>query len=110
MWYHLNEGEIAPIIKEYKRGLLQGLLNNAADGTEGGNDTPEEQARKTKIYNMEKECFQQIKAAEKTMLDEISQFRDGEEQTINNYKLNNNHKAALEKVLEKSLADKAREK
>lgn len=110
VWYHLNEGEIAPIIKEYKRAALQGVLNNAADGNDNAMDTPEEQARKTKIYNMEKECFQQIRTAEKAMLDEISSFRDGEEQTINTYKLDNNLKGALEKVLEKSLADKAREK
>ena len=106
----MNEGEIAPIIKEYKRAALQGVLNSQADGNESATDSAEEQARKTKIYNMEKECYQQIKIAERNMLDEISSFRDGEEQTINTYKLDNNLKAALEKILEKSLADKAREK
>lgn len=106
----MNEGEIAPIVKEYERKYLQGAMANTAEGNDTTQDNPEEQARKTEIYSMEKECFQQIKNAEKTMLDEISSFRDGEEQTINTYKQDNNLKAALEKILEKSLTDKAREK
>lgn len=110
VWYHLNEGEIKPIIKEYSRKELHGSHSNTTDGNDGGYDNPEELARKGIIYTMEKDCIKAIKDAEKVMLEEISAFRDSEEQTINAYKADNNLKGALEKILEKSLSDKAREK
>ena len=108
--YHLNDGEIAPIIKEYDRAILTGVLSTAADGNDNITENPEEQARQQKIYNMEKDCLQHIKDAESKIMSEFATFRDGEEEVINEYKATNNIKDALEKILEKSLNDKAREK
>lgn len=73
-------------------------------------DSLDDQIWKTKAYNMEKECFQQIKNSEKNIEEEFKVFREGEEEIINEYKASSNIKDALEKVLEKSLQDKAREK
>lgn len=44
------------------------------------------------------------------MMDEFALFRDGEEEEINTLKATNNIRDAMDKILEKSLSDKAREK
>lgn len=108
--YHLNDGEIAPIIKDYDRANLTGVLTTTADGYENAIENPEEQARQQKIYNMEKDCLQNIKDLESNIKQEFTTFRDKEEEIINQYKDTNNLKDALINVLEKSLYDKAREK
>ena len=108
--YHLNDGEIAPIIKEIDRKVLTGSQTSSAEGNDGATEHPDELARQQKIYLMEKECFLQIRNSEKNMMAEFEAFRDGEEEVINEYKVSSNLKDALEKILEKSLTDKAREK
>ena len=86
------------------------MLTTAADGYENTIENPEEQARQQKIYNMEKDCLQNIKDSETNIKQEFTTFRDKEEEIINQYKDTNNLKDALINVLEKSLYDKAREK
>jgi hypothetical protein len=108
--YHLNEGEISPIIKEIDRKKLTGMQTTSAEGADGTTENPEDLAREQKIYLMEKDCFQQIRNSEKNMRREIEDFRDGEEELINEYKATSNIQDALEKILEKSLTDKARER
>ena len=108
--YHLNESEIAPIVREYDRAMLSGSFSSPADGGEVTIANPEELARQQKINQLDKDCLKNIRNAEKNMMDEFALFRDGEEEEINTLKTTNNIRDAMDKILEKSLSDKAREK
>lgn len=59
---------------------------------------------------MEKECLSGIKNAENTIKEEFKVYWDEVEKNINTYKKNNNMKDALNKIIEKTLHDRARER
>jgi hypothetical protein len=109
IFYHLNEGEIAPICRVYSRSELTGVPS-MHDGAEHASKDPEDQIRQQKIYNMEKECINGIKLSENSIKEELKKNRSEVEEKINSYKATNNHEEALKVILEKTLHDKAREK
>jgi len=109
IFYHMNEGDIAPIHSVYKRDLVSGFAT-ISENTEKKNDNPEEQIKHQKIHGKEKECVSNIKSSEAINNSEISSWRVQTEKDIDACKLTNNIDEAMEKVLEVSLHDKARKK
>lgn len=109
IFYHMNEGDIAPIHAVYKRDLVSGFAT-ISENTEKKNDNPEEQLKHQKIHGKEKECVQMVKSSESINSSEIGFWRVQVEKDIDACKLTNNIDEAMEKVLEVSLHDKARKK
>ena len=103
----MNEGDISPIHAVYSREMITGLAT-ISDNAEKKIDNPEEQIKHQKIYSMEKDCFSGIKASETLNDNEIKTYKVDTEKAIENCKLTNNIGEALDKVLERTLHDKAR--
>lgn len=91
VYYHMNEGEISPIYKEYNREHMQGFGKFKESSDKKGDD-PIVQQQNQKMLGMEKECIQQIKLQESTAKED--------EKSVREDKI----------MLEKTLYDKARDK
>lgn len=74
VFYHLNDGEIAPICRVYERDKLSGM-STLSDGSAMRNSDPEDQIRQSKILNKEKECYNGIKDFEKYNNEDIETYR-----------------------------------
>lgn len=89
VYYHMDEGEIEPIKKEYARDKILGY--GKIDASEKKDDSLIQQEHQN-LLSKEKECYQVIRNEEGTISDEYKQMRNG----------------IL--TIEKTLYDKAREK
>ncbi|EGR33096.1 hypothetical protein IMG5_061790 [Ichthyophthirius multifiliis] len=74
--YHMNEGEITPIIKIYSRDTMHGFAKLNEPGGDNKIDDPLVQLENTKIVNLEKECLNQLKQQEKIAKDDEGQMRE----------------------------------
>jgi len=105
--YHLEEGQIYPLIKEIPREAIQGQAK-LSDGDKKMQDSQEQREHK-KVHDLEKECYTQMKNQEHVAKGEIDDKRKREDK-INEYRQTNAIEEANRDVLEKTLHDKAKER
>ncbi|KAL4445104.1 hypothetical protein ABPG74_018832 [Tetrahymena malaccensis] len=92
VYYHMNDGEITPIVKIYPRDSMHGFAKLNEPGGDNKIDDPLVQLENTKMVNLEKDCLNQLKQQEKIARDDEKTIREGEIR------------------LEKTLYDKARDR
>lgn len=91
VYYHMNQGEISPLYKEYPRELL-GFPKNESSSSDKKADDPIAQQQNQKMLGMEKECYISVKSQETAAKEDEKGIRE-------------------DKVtIERTLYDKAREK
>lgn len=61
VYYHMNDGEITPIIKVYPRDSMHGFAKLNEPGGDSKIDDPLVQLENTKMVNLEKDCLNQLK-------------------------------------------------
>jgi len=81
IFYHMNEGDIAPIHCVYPRDLVSGF-GAPSENQEKKDVNPEELLKHQKIHSKEKECVTMIKNAEIKNNNEISNVRGAIEKEI----------------------------
>jgi hypothetical protein len=103
--YHLEEGQIYPLIAEHKRDdIKQGKLE-----TDKRSQDTEEQRMFKKIHDYEKDCYTNMKTQESAAFTEMDEKQKREEK-INDYRQSSAIDEAKKDILEKTLYDKAKEK
>lgn len=107
VYYHLEEGQIAPLVAEYPRDQIQ-VHAKLNEGEKKMNDA-KKQLEYKRVHDLEKEGVNQMKNQEEVAEREQEKKTDIEEK-INRYRKSNALEEANRDILEKSLQDKAREK
>jgi hypothetical protein len=98
VYFHMNEGEINPMYKEFMRESMLGFAK-LNEGSGDKKDDPLIQQENQKMLSMEKDCYQQIKQQEVSAGEEEKQMREEEitlEQTLHD-KAREKNKEALKK-------------
>ena len=108
IYYHMNDGDIAPIVVEYQRENIVGM-GKMNDSGEKKLEDPRVQQEHQKIFTMEKETVQQIKGQESSAKEETENHKEFETK-ITMLRATNSVDEANKVILEKTLHDKAREK
>ncbi|EGR28306.1 hypothetical protein IMG5_178860 [Ichthyophthirius multifiliis] len=78
VYFHLNEGEITPIVKIYQRDQLHGFQKTSEQQDSNKLDDHLVQLEYSKMVNLEKECINQLKQAEKVQKDDEVIMRETE--------------------------------
>jgi hypothetical protein len=95
--YHLENQQIAPLVKEFEREEILGVT--------GGNDSGEDKDRirlMQEVYGLEKKCYHGVKQSETRVKEEFEKFREEMEQKINVLK-DGEEGVELEDILERGL-------
>ena len=108
IYYHYQEGRITSTHQEWNRSLLitQGKMG---DSNEKEEESTLKKQTQQKILDMEVRCHEQIKEYERQAYTEM-QARIDSEKTIHQLSKNPNTTELFQKVLEKSVYAKARDK
>ena len=107
VYYHMEEGQIAPLVAEYPRDQIQ-VHAKLNEGEKKIHDA-KKQLEYKRVHDLEKEGVNQMKNQEETAEKEQEKRTDVEGK-INRYRKSNALEEANRDILEKSLQDKAREK
>jgi len=107
VYYHMEEGQIAPLIAEYPRDQIQ-VHAKLNEGEKKIQDA-KKQLEYKRVHDLEKEGVNEMRGQEETAEREQDKRSDIEEK-INRYRKSNALEEANRDILEKSLQDKAREK
>ena len=101
--YHLDEMQIAPVVREFEREELLSVT--------GGNDIGEEAENERlmqDVYGLEKKCYHGVKQSESRVKEEFEKFRQEIEQKINILK-EEGEGVKIEDILEKGLFEMIRD-
>jgi len=107
VYYHMEEGQIAPLIAEYPRDQIQ-VHAKLNEGEKKVHDA-KKQLEFKRVHDLEKEGVNEMRSQEEIAEREQDKRSDIEEK-INRYRKSNALEEANRDILEKSLQDKAREK
>ncbi len=107
VYYHMEDGQIAPLIAEYPRDQIQ--VHAKLNENEKKAHDAKKQLEYKRVHDLEKEGVNEMRAQEEIAEREQDKRIDIEEK-INRYRKSNALEEANRDILEKSLQDKAREK
>ncbi len=107
VYYHMEEGQIAPLIAEYPRDQIQ-VHAKLNEGEKKIHDA-KKQLEYKRVHDLEKEGVNEMRSQEEIAEREQDKRSDIEEK-INRYRKSNALEEANRDILEKSIQDKAREK
>jgi len=108
LYYHMEEGDLAPIYAEYERDTIQGYSKGDSTGEKKVID-PVTQEKHSRIQSMENEAVKQVQMQERNNELELGEKKNYEVK-INGFRATNNVDEANKEILEKTLHDKAKEK
>jgi len=107
VYYHMEEGQIAPLVAEYPRDQIQ-VHAKLNEGEKKTHDA-KKQLEFKRVHDLEKEGVTQMRSQEEIAEKERDKRVEIEEK-INLFRKSNALEEANSEILEKSLQDKAREK
>jgi len=107
--YHFEEGKITADEQTYSRDDYIGQAKLDTVGSDKDAEDSKEQQTLKMIHTIEMRCHDQIKEQERTILSEMNS-RQESETAINHQRQQNNQEDIFQRILEKSIYMKARDK